>query len=130
MQLTLAPSGGETSYEVVKWVLRHLTKMLFGHVCQVVLFLVRSVMSPHDKDDLGSLRAQRAQGPMVAVATAPLPAIVGTCPLAALQRAEGQPVEGIAQVGITRKAEAHPLLFPAALRDGHRAGVGLQVGHR
>src|SRR5713226_2913596 len=98
--------------------LSRLAHPLTGNVRQVIVFIVRFTISPHDKDNLEPLCSQSPERLMMVVSFSPLIPIVSVRPLTAVEGDKRKPVRGVAQLLVTGKTK---LYDPAlAARFGHR----------
>src|SRR5436305_6375922 len=77
---------------------RRLTHLLTSDVGQVVVFIVRFMVSPHHKDNLEPLGTQGTQRLVMAVAVIPLARVVELGPLTVVERDKGKPEIGRAHV--------------------------------
>ena len=75
---------------------RRLTHLVTSDVGQVVVFIVRFMVSPHDKDNLEPLGPQGAQRLVMAMAFIPLSPVVELSPLTVVDRDKGKPVHRVA----------------------------------
>src|SRR5882724_8438167 len=79
--------------------------LLTSDVTQMVVFVVRFMISPHDKNNLQPLCSQSSECFMMAVSLRSLVAIIFLRPLTAIERVKRKPVRGVAQqliAGITK----------------------------
>src|SRR5262245_744708 len=104
-----------------------LTYPLSSNVGQVVVFIVRFMVSPHHKNNLKPLCSQSPKRLRVAMSFSPLVSIVRVRPLTSIERDKGQPVGGVAQQFVTGKTKLDCTVLATRLGDRNRSRFGLQV---
>ena len=106
---------------------RCLARFLSCNVGQVMGFVIRFMISPHHKNNFQPLRSQSPKCLGMAVSSGPLVTIKGLSPLAAVYRDKSKPVDGVAQLFVTRKPKLNNATL--ATRFGHRdcSRFGLKV---
>src|SRR4030095_2653174 len=104
-----------------------LAHFLSSDIGQMVIFIVRFMISPHHKDNLEPLRTQSPQGLVMAVSLGSLVAIVMVRPLTAIKRTKRQPVRGVSQYLVTGKTKLHHTAFAAGFGRRHYSRLRLQV---
>src|SRR5439155_6981405 len=97
---------------------RRLTHLLTSDVGQVVIFIVRFMVSPHHKDNLEPLGPQGTQRVVMAMAVVPLAPVVELGPLTVVERDKGKPVHRVAQMLVTGKTKVYKTTFATGF--GHR----------
>src|SRR5918996_932757 len=104
-----------------------LSHPLAGDVGQVVIFVIRFVVLPHDKDNLEPFCSQGSKSTVMGVSFSPLVAIVSVGPLASVQRHKSKPVHRVSQPLIAGKTK--PYSMTLATRSSHRnhSRLGLKV---
>src|SRR5438093_8389487 len=104
-----------------------LAHHLPGDVSQVVILVIRFMVSPHHENNLEPLRSQSSQRLMLAVTFSPLIAIVLLRPLRSLQRVKGKPIHGLAQMLVTGKSKLNHTAFATGLGDKDSSPLSLKV---
>jgi len=106
---------------------RRLAHPLPCDVRQVVVFIVRFMVSPHNENNLQPLRPQSPKRLGMAMSFSPLIPIVSVRPLTAVERGKGKQVRSVAQMLVTGKAKLYDMAFAAG--SGHRdySRLGLKV---
>src|SRR5207253_6209247 len=117
---------------------RRLTHLLTGDIGQVVVFIVRFMVSPHHKDNLEPLGSQGTQRLVMAMAVIPLAPVVELGPLTVVERDKGKPVHRVAQMLVTGKTKVYkhdfchwlwsPVPLPPRREDDERTPS--DPGHR
>ena len=97
---------------------RRLAQFLSCNVGQVMGFVIRFMISPHHKNNLQPLRSQSPKCLRMAMSSGPLVSIKGLGPLAAVYREKSKPVNGVAQLFVTRKPKLNNATLATGL--GHR----------
>ena len=98
-----------------------LANPLSSDVGQVIVFIVRFMISPHHKDNLQPLRSQSPKRLGMTVSFSPLVAIVFVRPLTSIERVKRKPVRGVAQQLVTGKSKhvrhdsCHSIWLPGPL---------------
>ena len=111
----------------IDFISRCLAQFLSCNVGQVMGFVIRFMISPHHKNNFQPLRSQSPKCLGMAVSSGPLVSIKGLGPLAAVYRDKSKPVDGVAQLFVTRKPKLNKATL--ATRFGHRdcSRFGLKV---
>src|SRR5437867_2223318 len=107
-----------------------LAHLLTSDVSQVVVFVVRFMISPHDKNYLQPLCSQSSECFGMAVSFSPLVTIVFLRPLTAIERVKRKPIRGVAQqliAGITKLYHT-ALATRFGYRDSTRLGLEVAKG--
>ena len=95
----------------------HLAHPLSSHVGQVVVFVVRLIVSPHHKNNLKPLGSQSSECSGMTVSFSPLVSIIFVRPLTSIERVKRNPVDRMSQILITGKAKMYDMTF--ATRFGY-----------
>src|SRR5262245_34193161 len=95
-----------------------LAYSLTSDVRQVIVFLVRLMITPHHKDNLQPLSCQSPERLGMIMSFRPLVAVVFVRPLTAIKRVKRKPVRGVAQQFVTGKAKLYDTTL--ATRFGYR----------
>src|SRR5918996_1572034 len=98
-----------------------------GDVGQVVILVVRFMVSPHHKNNLEPLRSQSSERFMLAVTFSPLIAIVLLRPLRSLQRVKRKPIHGLAQMLVAGKSKLNHTAFATGLGHGDGSRLSLKM---
>lgn len=97
---------------------RRLAHPLSCDVGQVVVFIVRFMVSPHHENNLQPLRSKSPKRLRMAVSFSPLIPIVSVRPLTAVEHGKGKQVRSVAQMLVTGKTKLYDKAF--ATGSGHR----------
>ena len=111
----------------LKNISRRLTHLLTSDVGQVVVFIVRLMVAPHDKDNLEPLGPQGTQRLVMAMTFIPLSPVVELGPLTMVDRDKGKPVHRVAQMLVTGKTKVYDTTFATGFGHRHRSCLGLKV---
>ena len=104
-----------------------LVHRLTCDIGQMMLFVIRRLISPHDEDDLQPLGAEGAQGLLMGVALATLLTVIGRRPCAIAQGKEGQLVDSMTQPLVAGKPKVHHAALATALGNRYRPCLPLEV---
>src|SRR5574341_578563 len=104
-----------------------LAHLLSGDVCQVVVLVIRAMVSPHHKDNLQPLGSQCPKRLGMAMPLGPLVPIVGVGPFASIERGKRQPVRGVAHLLVTGKTTLHETALATRFGHRHRSRLGLKM---
>ena len=82
-----------------------LAHPLSSHVGQVVVFVVRLMVSPHHKNNLKPLGSQSSERSGMTVSFSPLVPIIFVRPLTSIERVKRNPVDRMPEVSYYRQSE-------------------------
>ncbi len=85
-----------------------MPQVLARHQREMVVLIISNVAAPQHEDDRDPLRGERPHRGLVLMTARPLAVVVGPGPLAGFERAEGELLQGVAQVAVAREAEVPP----------------------
>ena len=107
-----------------------LAHRLSSDVRQVIVLIVRLMISPHDKNNLQPLRCQSPKRLGMTMSFRPLVAIVFVRPLTAIERVKRQPVRGVSHQLVTGKTKQYDTALAAGFgyRDPSRFGLKVTKG--
>ena len=107
-----------------------LAYRLTGDVRQVIVLIVRLIVSPHDENNFQPLRCQSPKRLGMMMSFCPLVAIVFVRPLTAIERVKRQPVRGVSHQLVTGKTKQYDMALAAGLgyRDPSRFGLKVPKG--
>ena len=107
-----------------------LAHHLTGDVRQVIVLIVRLIVSPHDENNFQPLRCQSPKRLGMMMSFRPLAAIVFVCPLTAIERVKRQPVRGVSHQLVTGKTKQYNTALAAGFgyRDPSRFGLKMAKG--
>ena len=92
-----------------------LAHRLTGDVRQVIVLIVRLIVSPHDENNFQPLRCQSPKRLGMMMSFRPLVAIVLVRPLTAIERVKRQPVQGVSHQLVTGKTKQYDMALAAGL---------------
>src|SRR5713226_9798926 len=107
-----------------------LAHLLSCDVGQVVVFIVRFMISPHHKDNLEPLRSQSPKRLVMAFPSSALIAVVFVGPLTSIERDKRKPVGSIAHQLVTRKTKLNERALATGFGHWHHSRLGLKVVKR
>src|SRR5262245_28510626 len=93
----------------------------------MVVFIIRFMISPHDKDNLKPLRSQSSKCLRMTVPFSALLPIGLVRPLTSSERVKRKPVDGMSQMLVTGKAKNYHVALATRLGYGNSARLSLKV---
>ena len=127
----LRRSSGQTFYDTCQvpslFFSRCLAHLLSSNVGQVVIFIIRLMISPHYKNNLKPLRSQSSKRSRMTVPFSALRPIVLVRPLTSPERVKRKPVDGMSQVLVTGKSKKYHTALATGLGHGDFTRLGLEV---
>src|SRR5262245_2443815 len=106
---------------------RRLAHLLSSNVGQVIVFIIRLMISPHYKNNLKPLRSKSSERSRMTVPFSALLPIVLVRPLTSPERIKRKPVDGMSQVLVTGKSKKYHTALATGLGDGDFTCFGLEV---
>src|SRR5918995_4191060 len=104
-----------------------LPHRLSSDVRQVVIFVIRLMISPHHKNNLEPLCSESSKRLMVAMAFSSLSAVIPVRPFTSLTRIKRKPVHRIAQMLLTGVSKLDHTAFAAGFSHGHFPRLSLKM---
>src|ERR671924_1363608 len=104
-----------------------LAHLLSCDIRQVIVLIVRLMISPHDKNNLQPLGAQSSKRLVMSMSFSPLIAIVFLRPLTAIKRVKREPVRGVSQQLIAGKTKVYDAALAALFGHWHCSCLGLKM---
>lgn len=126
--------SGQTFYDTCQapclFFLRLLADCLSRDIGEVIVFIVRFMITPHDKKNLQPLRCQSPKRLGMTMSFRPLVAVIFVRPLTSIERVKGKPVRGVAQQFVTGKSKLYhtALATRFSYRDPARFGLKMPKG--
>src|SRR5262249_21843906 len=106
---------------------RRLAHSLSGDVGQVVVFIIRFVVFPEDKNNFQPLSSQSSNRSVVGMSLRALLTIVCLRPFALVKRSKSQPVDSVLQALIPAKAKMYYPNFSALFSQWRRSCLSLKM---
>src|SRR5215510_3444696 len=104
-----------------------LAHPLSSNIGQVVVFIIRFMISPHYKNNLKPLRSQSSKRLRMTVSFSTLLPIGLVRPFTSSKRVKRKPVDGMSQRLVTGKAKHYHVALATRLGYGNSARLGLKV---
>src|SRR5499433_2959868 len=104
-----------------------LAHPLSSNIGQVVVFIIRFMISPHYKNNLKPLRSQSSKRLRMTVPFSTLLPIGLVRPFTSSERVKRKPVDGMSQMLVTGKAKNYHVALATRLGYGNSARLGLKV---
>src|ERR671919_2434048 len=107
-----------------------LAHFLSSDICQVVILIIRFMVSPHHKDDFKPLCSQSSKGLGMTMPLGTLISIVMVRPLTVIERDKSQPIRGMAHHLVTRKTKVHDMALATGFGHRDHSCLSLKVPKR
>src|ERR1043166_4210283 len=104
-----------------------LSHRLSGDIRQVIIFVVRLMVSPHRENNLEPFCSERSNCLMGTVTFSSLIPIVLVRPFTSRARIKGKPVHGVAQMLVAREPKLDRTTLATGFGYGHRSRLGLKM---